>query len=83
MKRTPLNRISKRQSQIKREEVKIRASLLEKCGGYCMECGERPDWRGLSLHHKQFKSRGGTNEDNNTALICGKCHSKYHGVTEK
>jgi 5-methylcytosine-specific restriction endonuclease McrA len=83
MKRTRINPISKKRRQILKEEEKIRMDLLEKCQGLCMECGKFPDWRGLSLHHKKFKSHGGGNSDGNVMLVCGKCHSSFHGIVEK
>jgi 5-methylcytosine-specific restriction endonuclease McrA len=47
-----------------------------------MECGKRPDWRGLSLHHKKKRSQGGKTSVDNCILICGSCHSMEHGIRE-
>jgi 5-methylcytosine-specific restriction endonuclease McrA len=83
MKRSPIRRISQKKSAEKRIEAELRQKLLEEHGGLCMECGQQPDFRGLSLHHKKFKSQGGQSENCNVVLVCGKCHSAYHGITEK
>lgn len=57
--------------------------LLSKCNGLCMDCGNPPDWRGLSKHEIVFRSQGGNPlEESNCILICGKCHSKRHGIIE-
>jgi 5-methylcytosine-specific restriction endonuclease McrA len=80
MKRTPINKISKKKAAEKRIEAELRAKLLEEHGGLCMECGRWPDFLGLSLHHKLFKSRGGKTEDDNVTLVCSECHSRFHGV---
>jgi len=49
-------------------------------GGVCQVCGQRPDWRGLSPHEKVFRSRGGKVSKENTIMVCGDCHAKYHGT---
>jgi len=71
MKRTPLNKTSKNKAKEKRQEGLIRAELLALSNGRCMECGELLDFRGLSLHHKTFKSQGGRSTKENCILICG------------
>ena len=82
MKRTYLNPISKKRQKELREENEMRKALLIECKGLCMECGERPDWRGLSLHHEKFKSHGGDNSYSNVKLLCGRCHSGKHRIKE-
>ena len=81
--RKPMNRISKNKVAEKRIEDELRAKLLEEHCGLCMECHLPPDFRGLSLHHGIFKSQGGRSEPGNVALICGKCHSRFHRIIEK
>jgi 5-methylcytosine-specific restriction endonuclease McrA len=83
MKRTPLNKVSKKKLVEKKKEQKLTQELLELCKGLCMNCGSTPDFRGLSKHEIKFRSQGGDPTDrNNTILVCGKCHSKFHGITE-
>lgn len=50
--------------------------------GRCQECGGLPDWRGLAKHHIVFRSHGGGDEKENIMWLCGKCHSKKHGIRE-
>jgi 5-methylcytosine-specific restriction endonuclease McrA len=83
MKRPPINKVYKKKAAEKRIEEELRQKLLAEHGGKCMQCQEMPDWRGLSLHHKTFKSHGGASELCNVMLCCGKCHSRFHGITEK
>jgi hypothetical protein len=30
----------------------LKKRLMEESKGLCQECGQLPDWRGLSMHHK-------------------------------
>ncbi len=83
MKRSRIRPVSKKKAQEKRIEAELRAKLLEEHGGKCQECGNLPDFRGLSLHHRTFKSHGGISEPCNVLLICGHCHSKFHGIIER
>jgi 5-methylcytosine-specific restriction endonuclease McrA len=80
MKRTPINKISKKKAAEKRIEAELRAKLLEEHGNVCMECGRNSQWPGLSLHHIVFKSRGGKSEIGNVQNLCQSCHSKKHGL---
>ena len=82
MKRTRIRQISiKKQHQIELEKP-IRELLLKRANGKCEKCKETPDWRGLSPHEKIFRSHGGTLTLWNTIILCGKCHSKEHGIKE-
>ena len=78
MKWSRINPISKRQSRRMRELAKIKSPE----NGRCQECDNLPDWRGLQKHHQVKRSQGGDDE-NNIVWLCGKCHSKYHGIIEK
>lgn len=85
MKKTPLRKVSRKMARRKRQEDKLRQELLNQCKGLCMRCGQLPDWRGLSLSHTKPKGMGGTNHEytiNEVQLLCGKCHSALHGITE-
>jgi hypothetical protein len=75
--------VSKRMVAQKRQERVLTLRLLERCGGVCEGWGMRPDFRGLSKHEKVFRSHGGDPlDENNTELLCGRCHSLKHGVIE-
>lgn len=78
-----MKQVSAKRAREITQEKHTREALLIECKGYCMECGGLPDWRGLSLHHENFKSRGGKSEYSNVRLLCGKCHSQFHGIREK
>jgi 5-methylcytosine-specific restriction endonuclease McrA len=61
-------------------EYKLRNELWEAQHGLCSKCGTRGDFRGLSLHHITFKSRGGKSTKDNVVLICYPCHEKAHRI---
>jgi len=80
MKRIPLKPISKKRQAILSQEAIIEKLLLEKCGGKCMLCGKKPDFRGLMReHHYDGKRR----EPKKFILVCGKCASLCHHIVEK
>jgi 5-methylcytosine-specific restriction protein A len=80
MKKTPLKHISaKKQKQVV-EERKLKKQLIEQSGGVCQECGKAPDFRGLQVHHKIFRSHGGKSDSENCIAICGDCHDRAHGI---
>jgi hypothetical protein len=75
--------VSKRMAAQKRKERELTLRLLERCGGVCEGCHGLPDWRGLAKHEIVFRSHGGDPlDENNTVLLCGKCHSLRHGIKE-
>ena len=70
------------QAQIAHER-ELKAQLMERCRGLCEDCGQLPDFRGLAKHEKVFRSHGGNPLDpENCQMLCGKCHSKAHGIRE-
>jgi 5-methylcytosine-specific restriction endonuclease McrA len=78
MKRTPLRKISDKQ----KERNKKLAQIEPPADGRCQECGNLPDWRGLSKHHKLFRSKGGTDKLDNLIWVCFRCHSLLHHIKE-
>jgi 5-methylcytosine-specific restriction endonuclease McrA len=79
-----INAISPKRAKISKQESKLRQELLIESNGLCQNCGQLPDWRGLSKHEKVFRSHGGSPIDkDNIILICAKCHSEFHGIKEK
>ena len=82
MKRTPIKKVSdKKRSQLKDEKA-VHAKVIERSQGLCERCGCAPDFRGLSVHHKVFRSHGGKSTLENQVALCGRCHSKEHGIIE-
>lgn len=73
-----LKPVSKKQARRNYELAKIE----HPADGRCQDCGELPDWRGLAKHHIQFRSNCGGDDKSNIVWLCGKCHSKYHGIKE-
>jgi 5-methylcytosine-specific restriction endonuclease McrA len=41
----------------------------------CEECGGVA----VDIHHKKFKSQGGTDDVENLIALCRKCHDRAHG----
>ena len=98
LKRTKgINKESKKRKVEREDEIKIREQLCKRAGGrfftdgvrfgciggVCERCNSAPDFRGLHPHEKVFKSHGGKLSLENSLMLCGKCHSKEHGVREK
>ena len=67
MKKTPLRRISDRRKALLEKETIQTQILLENCGGLCMTCGQKPDFRGLQKSHTRNRKR--------FILECANCHS--------
>ena len=64
-------------------DKKLLEQLKVRCGGLCELCGSPGDWRGLSPHHKIFKSHQGKDSLDNVVMLCGRCHSDCHGLHER
>jgi len=48
---------------------------------FCERCGKRTKW--LQCHHTDYRSRGGSNTEDNAELLCtgpGSCHEREHGT---
>jgi len=82
MKHTPIAKISPKQKVELNRRMVVRSYLLTRYGNKCAKCGERPDFRGLSLSHKKPLARGGATTVENCELLCGKCHSGEHNIKE-
>ena len=75
--------VSRRMAKQRKQERELSLTLLVRGGGRCQRCGQLPDWRGLSKHEKVKRSQGGDPLDpNNCELLCGRCHSREHGIKE-
>ena len=61
---------------------KLRRQVIERAGGLCEVCRGPGDFRGLAIHHKVLRSRGGKDDLDNLILLCGRHHSEAHGIRE-
>lgn len=63
---------------------RVRREVLRRDGYRCSECEwthnlwNRDDPRHLELHHKEYHSRGGSNETENLVTLCTVCHDELH-----
>ena len=76
--------ISRRMDKQRREETMLaRQLVVGRAQGLCEICRQPPDWRGLSKHEKVKRSQGGDPLDpENCVMLCGRCHSREHGIKE-
>ena len=73
----PVSKSQKKKNTLLCEQRKI---LLSKANDLCQICNNLPDFRGLAVHHKQFRSKGGNHDLENLVVVCGKCHDELHGI---
>ncbi len=57
------------------EYAKLRRQVLERDGWRCQGCGRRTN---LEVHHQEFRSRIGDDEENNLISLCSSCHRRRH-----
>ena len=82
-----MNQQERRKAELmvrKRIKAQLMKEQLDAVGFiFCENCGNRPDWRGISLAHRIPLSRGGKTEKSNVRLLCFKCHAtKNHAIHE-
>ena len=53
----------------------LRKMILERDKHQCVCCGNTED---LQIHHKQYRSKGGTDDPDNLVTLCAVCHAKQH-----
>ena len=71
---------------LKRPRIKLQGEayrqlcqqVLDRDGWRCQVCGSRTN---LEVHHRQFRSRGGNDTEENLITMCSACHSKVHNPT--
>lgn len=82
MRRSRIKPISdKRKEQIILEK-ELAQRLYKKQKGLCARCDKPLGWRSAK-HEQVFRSRGGSAIDEaNCELLCGSCHSRFHGIIE-
>lgn len=67
MKKSRIKPLSNKKKEVlEREAIQVKL-LLEACKGLCMECGQKPDFRGLQKSHTRGRKR--------FILVCSECHS--------
>ena len=54
----------------------LREQVLRRDGWRCQSCGSRTN---LEVHHKEFRSHGGDDSEENLITLCVECHSILHG----
>ncbi|MGE5733963.1 MAG: HNH endonuclease [Acidobacteriota bacterium] len=50
--------------------------ILQRDGWRCQNCGSREN---LQVHHKEFRSHLGQNDEQNLITLCLSCHRRVHG----
>jgi 5-methylcytosine-specific restriction endonuclease McrA len=74
-----MKQILPKQSPIRLEQPDyqdLRENVLRRDGWRCQLCGSR---RNLEVHHKEFRSHGGTDDERNLITLCSDCHGPIHG----
>lgn len=56
----------------------IKAAVLNRDNYTCQICKKNKSGIILEVHHKVFKSNGGSDEPENLVTLCENCHSKIH-----
>ncbi len=54
---------------------KLREQVLRRDGWMCQCCGAKSN---LEVHHKEFRSQGGDDSEENLTTLCAGCHSLKH-----
>ena len=54
----------------------LRKHILRRDGWRCQLCGSMTN---LEVHHKQFRSHSGEDDEQNLITLCFNCHSSAHG----
>ena len=57
----------------------LREQVLRRDGWRCQSCGSRSN---LEVHHKEFRSQGGADSEENLITLCADCHSRAHRGAE-
>jgi 5-methylcytosine-specific restriction endonuclease McrA len=73
-----VNRILPKQPRLRLDPElyeRLRAQVLRRDGWRCQICGSSLN---LEVHHKDFRSKGGDDSEENLITLCAKCHSQVH-----
>ena len=55
---------------------KLRELVLRRDGWRCQLCGSISN---LEVHHREFRSHGGADDERNLITLCFDCHAFTHG----
>jgi len=56
----------------------LRQQVLRRDGWRCQSCGTMSN---LEVHHKEFRSQSGDDDENNLITLCSACHGSVHTHT--
>jgi 5-methylcytosine-specific restriction endonuclease McrA len=59
-----------------REYQELRERVLRRDGWRCQFCGSMTN---LEVHHQQFRSHSGADQEDNLITLCNGCHWPEHG----
>lgn len=78
MKRSPINRVSKKKRSADQLLRQVRVLVLERAAGMC-ECGcERPHGPSPHVHHILRRSQGGGHDPANLLVLSAQHHAWVH-----
>ena len=73
-----MNRILPKQPRLRLDPElyeRLREQVLRRDGWRCQSCGARSN---LEVHHKEFRSQGGDDSEENLITLCAGCHEAKH-----
>jgi 5-methylcytosine-specific restriction endonuclease McrA len=73
-----VNRIRPKTSRLRLDREpyeRLRELVLRRDGWRCQCCGTKTN---LEVHHKEFRSRGGLDSEENLITVCAGCHEGVH-----
>ena len=71
----------KKRIRLKGEALrKLFQSVAERDEYCCHDCGSHLN---IEIHHVEFKSQGGNDEESNMITLCRVCHGQRHGIKIK
>jgi 5-methylcytosine-specific restriction endonuclease McrA len=53
----------------------LRQQILRRDGWRCQFCGTMSN---LEVHHRKFRSRSGSDSEENLITLCSECHARAH-----
>ncbi len=77
-----MNRIHPKQPRLHLDAnpyERLREQVLRRDGWGCQNCGSRLN---LEVHHKEFRSQGGDDSEENLITLCAGCHSLVHRIPD-
>ena len=73
-----MNQILSKQPRVRLDPElyeQLREQVLRRDGSGCQCCGARLN---LEVHHKEFRSQGGDDSEENLIALCAGCHALVH-----